>query len=311
MSVATLKKELKEYGLSQQGEKGDLQHRIALYKQGEDNMLDGCNPCKLKAGELKKALAKRGLPCDLSIESRDQLNARLIDALKKEKGESGGSGAKADPSSEEDDLALACNVARQALELGEAGDYEAVLSLSGPSITRTTPFPALRKAYLTLARLIHPDKLSHSYEGATRAFQELVRAFETISAPEPTPESVAGAGGGKRKAAAPTIARSNDGCYRTRLFCPRCGDEWGKADSGLDKYEYTLMMQGIKTFCCAGCLCEFGCVTAMHRCPLCSGAFEYHPADYHRLVSCGNKRCGSLTFGFWLYTVPPRVQAQR
>eukprot|EP00965_Chrysotila_dentata_P246001 6206903-Pleurochrysis_carterae.AAC.2 len=67
------------------------------------------------------------------------------------------------------------------------------------------------------------------------------------------------------------------------------------------------MMQGIKTFCCARCLCEFGCVTATHRCPLCSKPFEYHPNDYHRMVSCGNAKCKG-EFGFWLYPVPPRVE---
>lgn len=33
----------------------------------------------------------------------------------------------------------------------------------------------------------------------------------------------AGGNAGKAK----TIARSNEGCYRTRIFCPRCKEEWG------------------------------------------------------------------------------------
>jgi len=68
-------------------------------------------------------------------------------------------------------------------------------------------------------------------------------------------------------------------------------------------------MQGLKTFCCARCLCEFGCVTAKHACPLCHKKSEYHYQDYHRQVTCAHKKCGG-TYGFWLYTVPPRVEAQ-
>ena len=45
---------------------------------------------------------------------------------------------------------------------------------------------------------------------------------------------------------------------------------WGLPDSGLEKHDYNLMMQGLKLYCCALCLCEFGCVSATHRCPLCT-----------------------------------------
>lgn len=41
----------------------------------------------------------------------------------------------------------------------------------------------MRKAYLKLSLLIHPDKLSNSFPDSTRAFQALVRAFESLSAP--------------------------------------------------------------------------------------------------------------------------------
>ena len=36
---------------------------------------------------------------------------------------------------------------------------------------------------------------------------------------------------------------------RTRVFCPRCRAEWGTADSGLQPYDYTIFMQGPKTYC--------------------------------------------------------------
>ena len=57
-------------------------------------------------------------------------------------------------------------MAKQVLELGEGGDYAAVLSLTGVPVTRTSPFGQLRKAYHNLARLIHPDKLSKHFDQA-------------------------------------------------------------------------------------------------------------------------------------------------
>ena len=309
-NMASLKADLKARGLPQTGEKGDLENRLRLYELGEKFQLDGQNPLKMKAGEFKKALAKRGLPCDLSIESRDQLNARLIDALKKEAatdapagGGGGGGGAAAGGGGADDAEAaaeLAVEVAKQVLALGEAGDYEGVLSLAGGSrVSRSSPFAVLRKAYLNLSRLIHPDKLSRTFDGATRAFQELVLAFEGLTAPEPVK-------GPAKKAAKNTISRSNDRCHRTRLFCPRCSAEWAMKDSGLPDYEYTLMMQGLKTYCCALCLCDFGCMTAIHRCPICNRkGLEYHPNDYHRIVKC--TKCNK-EFGFWLYHIPARIE---
>lgn len=180
-TVGALKKELKSLGLSQSGEKGDLQRRLALHALGEEHkMPDGRNPCSLPAGELKKTLAKRGLPCDTSIETRDELIGRLIEALKAE-GADDAHGAAADGAAadgaahgrpKEDgadaasDIALAVTMAKQVLELGEGGDYAAVLSLTGVPVTRTSPFGQLRKAYHNLARLIHPDKLSKHFDQA-------------------------------------------------------------------------------------------------------------------------------------------------
>ena len=91
------------------------------------------------------------------------------------------------------------------------------------------------------------------------------------------------------------------------MSCPRCSAEWGLPDSGVQPYDFNFLMQGIKLYCCALCLCEFGCVSATHRCPLCRKPFPYHPNDFHRQVSCGNPKCKG-TFGFMLYHVPPRVE---
>ena len=66
------------------------------------------------------------------------------------------------------------------------------------------------------------------------------------------------------------------------------------------------MMQGLKTYHCAGCLFEFGCMTATHHCPFCRSAIPYHPSDYHRRAECPS--C-ERSFGFKLYTVGPRVEA--
>ena len=197
-------------------------------------------------------------------------------------------------------------MAKQVLQLGEAGDACGVLSLVGQEITTTTPFAAQRKAYLQLSRMIHPDKIGRHFDGATRAFQELVRAFDELTAPPPAEDAT---GKGKQPSKAPTISRSNQNCFRTRVFCPRCDAEWGTQDSGLQPYDYNLMMQGLKLYCCALCLCEFGCVSAKHRCPHCNQPFAYHPKDYHRQLGCGNKRCNKsgATFGFMLYHVPPRA----
>ena len=96
-------------------------------------------------------------------------------------------------------------LAMRVLELGEAGDPEGVLSLLGQPIGRSTPFAQQRKAYLNLARAIHPDKLP-KYGQATKAFQALVRAFELLTSPEPPPEAK---GGGGKARAATAIARSN------------------------------------------------------------------------------------------------------
>jgi hypothetical protein len=328
MNVAALKKACKEAGVVGSGEKPDLIKRLKQAEMGKTCTLDGENPATLKAGPLKKALATRGLPCSLDLEDRDTLVGRLIDALKDEQGGAGG-GAAAAGGGEDDAVALAVNIAKQVLELGDGGDPEGVLSLLGDAITRTTPFAKQRRAYLSLAKLIHPDKLSKAFDGATRAFQapppppRLAGPRTPSLQPQQHLRSTAddaspGAGAracvrradrargaeqrrqgeGERRLAggashqgkqtrsrheceralrdampcslrcsqAKAIARSNHNCQRTRVFCPRCSAEWATADSGCADYFYNFMMQGLKLYCCALCLCEFGCVSATHKC---------------------------------------------
>ena len=274
--VAELKKLLKERGQTGAGEKEELVARMRLWEAGEKHKLpDGRNPTALKAAEFRKLLAQRGLPCDLSIESRDALMQRLLEALKQEggskrsAGEAGLDEAGGAATNDEDAEALATRLAEQVLELAEGGDPEGVLSLLGQPISRSTPFAQQRKVYLNLARMIHPDKLPR-YQQATKAFQALVRAFELLTSPEPPPEASASA----RAKATAAISRSNERCFKTEVHCPRCKAPWGTADSGVQPFDYNFMMQGLKTYCCALCLCEFGCMTAEHRCPLCKKGFE-------------------------------------
>ena len=319
-TVSELKKSLKAVGLAQTGEKPDLERRLRQHGEGESLKLDGVNPAALKNPALKKACAKRGLPCDLDLGTRDDLVDGLIASLTAEaraagssSNNNGGDDESDEPlskkprgggaSSSDDGDELAIGIAKQVLQLGEGGQVEAVLSVLGEAITRATPFAKQKRAYLQLARLIHPDKLGGKYDGATRAFQELVRAFDTLTAPEVVEDDAPAAPKAK------TLARSDENCVRTRVFCPRCRAEWGTADSGLQPYDYTIFMQGLKTYCCALCLCDFGCMSAIHKCPICTKDFEYTTHDYPRQVSCGNARC-TRTFGFHLYFIQPRVEAQ-
>ena len=322
LKVAELKARCKAAGVAGTGEKPDLVARLKQVASGEPfaARYDGVNPAALKAGALKKELATRGLPCSLDLETRDVLVGRLIDTLISEGGTTASASSDGSASAiggamggatggglqapEEEAIRLAVALAQQVLDL--AGDAASVLSLLGTPISKASPFAQQRKAYLSLSRIIHPDKLSRHFDGATRAFQELVRAFDELTAP---PIEGSGNAAASSKAKATTaLSRSNTNCFRTRIFCPRCDAEWGKQDSGLEKYDYNLMMQGLKLYCCALCLCEFGCVSATHRCPLCTGRFAYHPNDYHRQIVCGSKKC-KREFGFMLFTVPPRVEA--
>jgi hypothetical protein len=164
----------------------------------------------------------------------------------------------------------------------------------------------MRKAYLKLSLIIHPDKLGRTFDQATKAFQALVSAFDRLSSPEVVEEVVSK---GKNKVA--KIARSNEGCYRTRVCCPRCKQTWSEGTlDGNPDYFYNFLMTGLKQFSCSTCLCEFGCMTALHKCPFCQGLFEYSPEDYHRKVTCGREKCASKPFGFFCYSTSDRVIAE-
>lgn len=203
-------------------------------------------------------------------------------------------------------------IAQKVLELSEDDDFEGILNLAATSaatmIEKSSPVNLLRKYYLKLSLIIHPDKLGKSFKESTKAFQGLVRAFESLTAPEVIEEQpTKGKGKGKKDSNVMQISRSNHNCFRTRILCPRCKQPWNENSlDGNPDYCYNFLMTGLKQYLCSTCLCEFGCMTAIHLCPHCKKRFEYDPKNYHEQVTCPNERC-KKKFGFFLYHVSDRV----
>ena len=301
LSVAKLKAALKERGLSQTGEKGTLIWRLKLQDRGgAATLADGRSPFALKVGELKKQAAKVGVS---PMGTNDEMLEGLVDALLKANPGASAAAAPADAGGGGgSDGADAREVATRVLELAESDDWESILSLGAPGskLGALSPLNDLKKAYRKLSRVIHPDKL-RGFDGATRAFQALVTALDRLTNPEPT--AAVDDGGKKQKAT--RIERSNDGCVRTAVSCPRCGEAWGASkNEGLPDYAYNLLMTGLRSYTCSTCLCTFGCVSAKHACKSCGADFDYSPADWHRKIACGD--CGK-TFGFFSFHVSDRA----
>ena len=202
------------------------------------------------------------------------------------------------------------DVAKRVLELNEVDDYVGILNLAAPSvdarIDRKSSVNQMRKYYLKLSLTIHPDRMGKTFPEATKAFQALVKAFEHLTSPELI-EEVETKGGKKGKEKTAAISRSNDGCYRTRVCCPRCKQPWNEGTlDGNPDYCYNFLMTGLKSYTCSTCLCEFGCMTALHKCPFCKKGFEYSPLDYHNKITCGHSSC-KKPFGFMMYHASDRV----
>eukprot|EP00656_Telonema_subtile_P001261 TRINITY_DN10584_c0_g1_i1.p1 TRINITY_DN10584_c0_g1~~TRINITY_DN10584_c0_g1_i1.p1 ORF type:complete len:323 (-),score=82.40 TRINITY_DN10584_c0_g1_i1:13-981(-) len=103
----------------------------------------------------------------------------------------------------------------------------------------------------------------------------------------PTPKSV------RKKA-----PRSNVGCFRTGVQCPKCRAGWGEhLKSEGNEIMYSQFMRGAALVHCTRCLMEFGALTATHSCPHCSSNYEYFPKLYNKKVTCPAKKCGKK-FGF-------------
>ena len=262
--VGELKEYLKPTALSTGGEKGTLIWRIRMHIEGQDRLLDGKNPADLPTAALRKAVASRGLSC---IGSQDEMLDLLMGHLK-ENPETPSptsdtpNGSASVPA--EDTTLQAIRLAKKVLQMSDDGDNENILRLLGDDITSSSSVGAMRKAYLKLSLLLHPDKLSGHFDGATRAFQAVVSAFEQLSRPETVQKPQPG-----KKPKGPLISRSNGGCHHTKMGCPRCSVDWGKKVEGNPDYFYNFMMMGAKTFTCSTCLLQFGCMSAKHKCPHC------------------------------------------
>jgi len=323
LSVADLKAFLKAKSMSQTGDKPTLWHRAKLHQQCEVSGLrvesgkaeERVSPCALKPAALKKACARAGVS---PIGSNDELLTAIVQHLAKQgpaaRAPSSASSSASSSEKKLDPIALAARV----LGLCDVALVEpvAVLRLADQTVTPQSPTAQLRKAYLKLSLAIHPDRIGRQFPEATKAFQVLVTAFERLTQPELVPDGQddqsEGKSGSKAKKTA-RISRSNEGCVRTSVHCPRCKQAWGAAVEGNPDWFYNVMMQGLKSFTCATCLCQFGCMTALHKCPQCARTFEYSPQDYHRRVGCGHPKCISSTaskgFGFFLFSMSDRAEA--
>jgi len=282
-SLNELKAHLKKCGLSQTGDKGTLVYRCGLYEKCTLNnlLVDGKNPCSLKLPELRKAVSVLGIS---PIGNQDELLSSIVDYLYKNNCKAQATEPKNEPNQNIRQEVDPIEIARKVLQLDETDDYEGFLNIAGGGlISKQSPINMMRKAYLKISLLIHPDKLGRSFEQATKAFQALVRAFERLSTPDALGTDEENEGSEKKNGARSNkkslkIARSNEGCFRTRVCCPRCKQPWSEGTlDGNPDYFYNFMMMGLKQYTCSTCLFEFGCITAIHRCPFCKGQFEYSP----------------------------------
>lgn len=312
MKVGDLQQMCKKVGTKSSGTKDELLLRLNLYDKCQDLGLkawDGRNPATLTTpSHMNIANAKLGL--STMLDTWDLLLQQLVTHLEENAAPSDKPDAaiSSDKSGSGSDNAV--KIAKRVLELDETDDYCAILNLATipgtPPITPTSSTGAMRKNYLKLSLLIHPDKLSRTFSDATKAFQALVRALERLSSPSYAAELAPQTGRGSKEKQA-TIARSNDGCHRTRVCCPRCKEAW--SEGGLDgnpPYFFNFMMMGLKQFTCSTCLFYFGCMTAIHKCPHCNAGFEYSPQDYHRKLTCTREKC-KKPFGFFMFPTSDRV----
>jgi len=249
LSVADLKGYLKASGLPQNGDKPTLWCRSKLHNDVVTLNLvtkDGELPTELKAGALKKAAARAGVS---PIGTFDELLLGLVDHLKQLHAAAATTETTTTSSSSDSAAAKPKGPALAAAVLALADDSISspitILHLADPTLSPTSANALLRKAYLKLSLSIHPDRISRVFPEATRAFQVLVTAFERLTTPQDVPGEVT-----SKKANVTKIQRSNEGCYKTKIQCPRCSTPWGDKIEGNPDYYYNIMMSGLKSFCC-------------------------------------------------------------
>ena len=190
--------------------------------------------------------------------------------------------------------------------LANEGDHVFILSLSGKLVRQNSSKAELRKSYLLLSSKVHPDKNPGSQE-AKKAFQAVSESFERLANPEQL-EEFEEEGNGRppqKRRKKERFTRSNDGCYVTRIKCPRCSSDLKLEEDSA----YNFLMQGIKQYTCGGCCLKFGCMTGLHYCPHCIKPFQYDPDDYHRKITCGNGNCDK-EFGFMMFKVSERRELE-
>ena len=108
--------------------------------------------------------------------------------------------------------------------LANEGDYEFILSLSGKIVKASSGKAELRKSYLLLSAKIHPDKNPGS-SVSQKAFQAVLESFERLANPEKFEEDDDDGRPTKRKKTE-RFTRGNEGCFQTKIRCPRCRDSW-------------------------------------------------------------------------------------
>jgi hypothetical protein len=250
------------------------------------NFAEGVQAKKLAVGMIRKTLAGAGLNV---MGSKDELVRRLADHLRQLNHDNSGDAAGGGDGAAAPAPAPAAGggarlVASVLAASGRGEDSAAILSLAGAVISAASTTAEMRKAYRRLSVKVHPDKNGNSSDSKA-AFQVVVSAFEELSRPPAEPDGDDGQKKKQKPRPKPTrIVRGNGGCHKTRVFCPRCHMLWGKAELGLEEGAYNFMMMGLKEYVCGRCACEFGCMSASHRCPHCNKGVEYHPQDYHRQV---------------------------
>lgn len=222
MTVSKLQAECKRVGTKSTGSKDELLGRLEAYETCEELGLkawNGSNPALIVTpSQMNIACAKCGL--STMLDSWDLLLQQLVKHLKATSSNSSSSSSNNLSASSSSGSDSGVEVAQRVLQLDEVDDWLGILNIAtpagSPQLVSTSSTSSMRKAYLKISLLIHPDKLQRVFSEATKAFQALCRAFERLSSPSYAFEAPAGCGSGGKKADVATIARSNEGCFRTR-----------------------------------------------------------------------------------------------
>jgi len=261
MKVEDLKSICKSFGLVTSGDKGTLMWRIKLKEMCDVKNLkafDGSSPCQLTEAKLRTACAKEGVSC---IGNKDEMLELLVNHLaSKAPASSSSSSAEGGSSSNNAGKVDPVVVAKRIMELDEVDDFAGILNIASrpgePPLNHQSSSASMRKAYLKLSLLIHPDKLGKVFAQAAKAFQCLVRALDRLSQAPVEGDAVDHTKKGKDKQF--TIARSNEGCKRTRVCCPRCKERWSERDmEGNPEYYYNFLMVRAMCSCVYIHLCVY------------------------------------------------------